>query len=785
MASKVSIIIPVHNTEPYLEQCLKSVVNQTYRDIEIIVVDDNSSDGSRELINGFAESDDRIVVRLLDKDSGTLVARNEGIRLSSGKYICFVDSDDYLEPDAIESVTSKMDEVQVDILHFSVKIWNIGGVSEKRMKQNRAFMAPFPGRLEGNDIFTKCFVDQRYGFTIWNKLFNAELCRSVLPEIEDIYMPKAQDLYLFFVLAHYAGSYYGWESKEYYNYCLGRGFTGSEKADLERLKRFSAQKTTYDALVRFISGRKEAITDYDLILGRYKRQWEGECIKILDSLPEEDVNEGVKIILSYWSKAELAEGLAGVCWTNRAKAGKLIQKIDHTPMSVKKNEVIALYYHRLSLGGAQKVMYLMGCMLINMGYKVVLVTDEEETPNGYRVPGADRVLIRPSAVTNKTNYALRGAMWQSVIDDYDVDVVIYNAWESEMLMWDTFLFRLKDVSIISYNHCAFSNPLTRMAKSFSNKTYALAAVDGMIVLSEADRVFWSAFSDHVYHLPNPIEPKLRNISLTGEPRQNHILWIARLSDEKRPLDAVKIMALVKEAVPDAVLFMVGDSPDPKQMEALKSEIAGNDLGDSVVVAGFQTDPDPYYRTAKLVLSTSHYEGYPMVLIEAEAYGLPVVMYDIYHLDLNKDEYGVTAVPHCDLKRAAGEIIKLLSDDSLYKRRCEQVQKAFAELSAYDLEAAWDDILHGRRQCEPIDKNTKEMIRLIRDHYADGYTSYDKKMKKAAKDKKALEKNITELTEIIDKREKELNDIKTSATYRFAKCLSAPFRALKKIIKRKR
>ena len=55
----------------------------------------------------------------------------------------------------------------------------------------------------------------------------------------------------------------------------------------------------------------------------------------------------------------------------------------------------------------------------------------------------------------------------------------------------------------------------------------------------------------------------------------------------------------------------------------------------------------------------------------------------------------------------------------------------------------------------------------------------------SKDKKDLEKNITELTEIIDKREKELNDIKTSATYRFAKCLSAPFRALKKIIKRKR
>ena len=90
---KVSVIIPVYNTSKYLKECLESVINQTYKNLEIIVVDDYSTDNSIDIINSF--NDSRIKLVCLDKNYGVAIARNRGIDLSTGDFICFLDSDDY------------------------------------------------------------------------------------------------------------------------------------------------------------------------------------------------------------------------------------------------------------------------------------------------------------------------------------------------------------------------------------------------------------------------------------------------------------------------------------------------------------------------------------------------------------------------------------------------------------------------------------------------------------------------------------------------------------------
>lgn len=98
---KVSVIVPIYNVEAYLPACLKSIVGQTLRDIEIILVDDGSTDGSPEIARRFAAGDSRI--RLVSQaNSGQAVARNVGIAKAQGDYIVFVDSDDWIEPDMLE-----------------------------------------------------------------------------------------------------------------------------------------------------------------------------------------------------------------------------------------------------------------------------------------------------------------------------------------------------------------------------------------------------------------------------------------------------------------------------------------------------------------------------------------------------------------------------------------------------------------------------------------------------------------------------------------------------------
>ena len=92
---KVSVIIPVYNVEKYLRECLDSVVNQTIKDIEIICVNDGSTDGSLDILNEYCSNDDRFVI-INQENQGLSVARNNGLNSASGDYIAFIDSDDYL-----------------------------------------------------------------------------------------------------------------------------------------------------------------------------------------------------------------------------------------------------------------------------------------------------------------------------------------------------------------------------------------------------------------------------------------------------------------------------------------------------------------------------------------------------------------------------------------------------------------------------------------------------------------------------------------------------------------
>lgn len=101
MEELISIIIPVYNVEKYIEECIKSVINQTYKKLEIILVDDGSTDNSGKICDEYSKKDDRIIV-VHKKNGGVSDARNYGIEVAKGKYISFIDSDDYIEKDMYE-----------------------------------------------------------------------------------------------------------------------------------------------------------------------------------------------------------------------------------------------------------------------------------------------------------------------------------------------------------------------------------------------------------------------------------------------------------------------------------------------------------------------------------------------------------------------------------------------------------------------------------------------------------------------------------------------------------
>lgn len=112
---KVSIIVPVYNAENFLKKCINSILNQTERSFELILVNDGSKDKSGELCDNYARKDARVKV-IYQKNSGVSVARNNGIKAASGEYIGFVDSDDWIEPDMFEKLIKEAEENDADIV---------------------------------------------------------------------------------------------------------------------------------------------------------------------------------------------------------------------------------------------------------------------------------------------------------------------------------------------------------------------------------------------------------------------------------------------------------------------------------------------------------------------------------------------------------------------------------------------------------------------------------------------------------------------------------------------
>ena len=110
----ITVIVPVYNVKDYLQQCVESICGQTYQNLEILLVDDGSTDGSGKICDELAKKDTRI--KVIHKPNGGLSdARNAGLDVATGDYIGYVDSDDYIEPDMFEILLTNIEEHQADI----------------------------------------------------------------------------------------------------------------------------------------------------------------------------------------------------------------------------------------------------------------------------------------------------------------------------------------------------------------------------------------------------------------------------------------------------------------------------------------------------------------------------------------------------------------------------------------------------------------------------------------------------------------------------------------------
>lgn len=170
---KVSIIVPVYNAEKYLERCVDSIINQTLKDIEIILVNDGSTDRSSEILERYTE-DSRVKV-LNIKNSGPGKARNEGIKISKGKYLAFVDSDDYIHETFLEKLFNVADNNNVEIIMTNYNSINTFNGVNTIINHNLECGIVYDKDKIKKYIISKFTNYENYGFfNLWNKLYLRE-----------------------------------------------------------------------------------------------------------------------------------------------------------------------------------------------------------------------------------------------------------------------------------------------------------------------------------------------------------------------------------------------------------------------------------------------------------------------------------------------------------------------------------------------------------------------------------------------------------------------------------
>ena len=189
----ISVIVPVYNVEKYLRKCLDSICGQTYHHLEILCINDGSTDGSAAILEEYAAKDTRIKV-FTQPNAGLSAARNTGLDHATGEWIAGVDSDDYLEPDAIEYALSAASD-EVDIISFGVKV-----IWENMAQEDdvaRTFATAVVGRQQPDISFLL-----KNTVTFWNKLWR----RSFVEQYQARFPVGLwyEDNYFWWALAPYA-----------------------------------------------------------------------------------------------------------------------------------------------------------------------------------------------------------------------------------------------------------------------------------------------------------------------------------------------------------------------------------------------------------------------------------------------------------------------------------------------------------------------------------------------------------------------------------------------------
>ena len=223
---RVSIVLIAYNDEEHVESAIRSLCAQTLADVEIICVNDGSTDATLEIMKRSAEIDHRMQI-ITQPNNGCFSARYTGLQKASGEYVMFVDSDDALLPEAAETLLREAEKKHADVLEFGVEL--IGDGSDSITNSQFHFLSglfspdrPLPAENNGAGLIEECFIKRNIPWNIWNKLYRTDLVRKAWQFYQGENITMSEDMLETLMILCFTRNYARIDTKLYrYHFGIG------------------------------------------------------------------------------------------------------------------------------------------------------------------------------------------------------------------------------------------------------------------------------------------------------------------------------------------------------------------------------------------------------------------------------------------------------------------------------------------------------------------------------------------------------------------------------------
>ncbi|WP_455905407.1 glycosyltransferase [Microbacterium sp.] len=778
---RVSIIIPLFNDEDFVATALQSCLAQTLADIEIICVDDASTDATVEIVEEIRRRDARVRLIRQPENRSAFQARRVGIEAANAPYILFLDGDDELAPHAACATLRRAASTKADVVGFGVDIVTADARTPRRFE---AALQPKFAELRAPDIIPALFpVGEEANGHLWRYLFETALLKSAYQDIDpDLNFYRANDLPITLLALAHAKKYVS-TAERLYRYHFRRGTSGHAVDGVERFAFLLSGVDPISAISRQIEQLAEQTTDPQSLLRCYESARLHIIANVLRSCVRDTFGPLQRTCLS------MLEARVGRLDVIRAAACFCIEALDLLSLTAPEpanhpapRRSVLLHTAHLDTGGLQSVLLEQAAALAAAGHTVTIAV-LRHTPRQLDLPpGVTVELVTGSAVS-------RIDRWLEICRDHAVDVVIdHHILYNENWAWYALAALTADIPTIGWIHNFALRPVFDASQRTSFLTTHLRLLWRVVTLSRADVAFWKLRGlEHVVHLPNPLSPLALSALERQPPRQYpdgriELVWWGRLDGPtKQVLQLVETARELKARDVDFRLKIIGPASNnltPAEVRAYAVEQGVDELIELVE----ELDSDSLtseLASAHLLVSTSAIEGAPLTLVEAQALGMPVVMYDLPWLSVAQGNDGMIRTAPGDPAALAEAIAGVAASPERYEQ-LSNASRSFAHSAAsVDVDALTVAVLDDEIPAEFSPEPTLEDARLLMDwlvRFAE---------RNARDGAQGNPRELQTLRRTLDRTQRRLEQITSGPSYRVGRIITLIPRKAVALLKRAR